>query len=259
MDLYEKIDKVNELVGIDAKLSYLDILINKETNNFHENYMHKVMSLHIEKMHESEIQDLLDDRNIKLDNNMFKENTLILLLQEVEFSTDKLMHSNYVMSTNYGIDWNRIPQSVEKSDVFLTYIEWSKIAKAPYPFIKTVLGFDLYNKYKEKPDEFKYLGRINNILQRYDDASYMAYTHVCNTEFTYNEFLNISYGDKVFKFHNNIDNILDKVKDMQEELKKLSYPEYFESLENIFIESICKDKDLENTIEMDNDIEERDI
>lgn len=36
MDLYEKIDKVNELVGIDAKLSYLDALINKETNNFYE-------------------------------------------------------------------------------------------------------------------------------------------------------------------------------------------------------------------------------
>ena len=100
MDLYEKIDKVNELVGIDAKLSYLDTLINKETNNFHENYMHKVMSLHIEKMYESEIQDLLDDRNIKLDNNMFKENTLILLLQEVEFSTDKLMRSHYVKILN---------------------------------------------------------------------------------------------------------------------------------------------------------------
>lgn len=52
---------------------------------------------------------------------------------------------------------------------------------------------------------------------------------------------------------------IDKVKDMQEELKKLSYPEYFKSLENIFIESIGKDKDLENDIEMDNDIEERDI
>lgn len=149
---------------------------------------------------------------------------------------------------------------VDKNTSFYKFLnDWSKIAKAPYPFIKTALGFDLYNKYKEKPDEFKYLGRINNILQRYDDASYMAYTHVCNAEFTYNEFLNISYGDKVFKFHNNIDNILDKVKDMQEELKKLSYPEYFKSLENIFIESICKDKDLENTIEMDNDIEERDI
>ena len=259
MDLYEKIDTINELAGIDAKLSYIDDIINKETNNFYENCMHKVMSLHIEKMYESKIQDLLDDRNIKLGNNMFKENTLILLLQEVEFSTDKLMYSHHVMSKNYGFDWDRIPLSVEKSDVFLTYIEWSKIAKAPYPFIKTALGFDLYNKYKEKPDEFKYLGKTNNVLQRYDDASYMAYTHVCNAEFTYNEFLNISCGDKVFKFHNNIDNILDKVKDMQEELKKLSYPEYFEALENIFIESICKNKDLENDIEMDNDIEERDI
>ena len=139
MDLYEKIDKVNELVGIDAKLSYLDALINKETNNFHENYMHKVISLHVNKMYESKIQDLLDDKHIKFGNNMFKDNTLILLLQEVEFLTDKLMHSHYVMSTNYGIDWNRIPQSVEKSDVFLTYIEWSKIAKAPYPVSYTHL------------------------------------------------------------------------------------------------------------------------
>ena len=95
------------------------------------------------------------------------------------------------------------------------------------------------------------------MLQSFDDVSYMAYTNVCNIKFTYNVFLKITYGDKIFKLNNNIDAILDKISIKQEELNNLSYPEYFKSLENIFVEIISED--LEKNIEMDNDIDERDI
>ena len=120
MTLYERLDKVDELAGIDAKLSYIDALINKETNNFHENYMQKVILLNINRVYEDEIQNLINNKNIKLDDNIFQEKTLISLLKELKFSSERLTHIHLIMNTDYGFDGNyKIPQSIEKSDVFL--------------------------------------------------------------------------------------------------------------------------------------------